>query len=272
MGAIATEIIASLIVCLATFFIVLRHANGILLKLDWDYLKDAYSYGIKLYISYIFSILSTRLNLLLINMYLNPYMVGLFTVGVGISEKVWLVSDSVGTVLYPRIASETNVEKKKMFTPLVFKAMLVIVTLICLLLYVFGEFLIILLYADAFREAVKPFRILLVGIVASSGWRILQSDLMGRGKPGFVTFVAGFSFIANVLLCFILIPTRGLTGAAWAVVISATITLLTGVVFYRRASGNTLSELFLLTKSDLRTYWDLFLMSAKRKKTIPLFR
>lgn len=257
MGAIVTEIIASLVVCFATLFIVLRHTNGILLKLDRHYLKDAYSYGIILYFSYIFSILSTRLNLLLINMYLNPYMVGLFTVGVGISEKVWLVADAVSTVLYQKVASEPDAERRRMFTPLVFKAILLIVIVICLVLYIFGEYLIVFLYSNAFREAVKPFRILLVGVIGSSGWRMLQSDLMGRGKPAFVTFVAGFSFIVNILLCLLLIPKNLLPGAAWAGAISGIITLLVGVFIYRKISGNKMVELFFPQRSDLRTYRDV---------------
>lgn len=253
-GALVAEALASLSISVASFFVVLRETKGICLKLDKGYLKDAYRYGGRLYAGSILLFLNGRSSLLLLNWYLNPAMVGFFTLGVGLSEKVWLVADAVGTVLFPKIASEKAEDRKNAFTPFVFRGTLLIVTLVSFLLYVLAEWLVTLLYSTTFLPSVTPFRILLIGVVASSGWRILQSDLNGRGRPGLAAGIMAVSLLVNIALNLALIPRLGITGAAWAAVFSAVTSVSLGMFVFRRVSGVPVQDLILLRTSDFRAY------------------
>ena len=256
-GAIVAGALASYVTCMVSFVIVLRETKGISFKLDKGYLKDVYRYGIKLYAGSMLLFLNGRLNLILLNLYLNPIMAGFFSLAIALSEKVWLVADAIGTILYPKIASEKNEKRKNAFTPLVFRTTLLIVVLISVSLYTLGERLIVFFYSAAFMEAVRPFRILLVGVVAGSGWRILENDLKGRGRPGLVTVIMAVSLVGSILFNILLIPRYGLMGAAWAAVISASMSLLISIAVFCQVSGSKIGNLILFKKSDMRAYQGL---------------
>ena len=256
-GAIIVEALAAYITCIVAFVIVSRETKGISFKIDKGYLKDAYQYGIKLYAGSMLLFLNRRFNLILINLFMSPVMVGFFGLAAALSEKVWLLADAIGTVLFPRIASEKDEEKKNVFTSLVFKTTILIVVVICVFLYAFGEGLIVFLYSPAFFESIRPFRFLLVGVVAGSGWRILENDLRGRGKPGLITCIMAVSFVVNILFNIILIPRYGMMGAAWASVVSATVSLIMSIFVYRHVSGNKVHHLLLFSRSDLIAYKNL---------------
>ncbi len=253
-GAIIIEALAAFITCIVAFAIVSRETKGISFKISKGYLNDAYQYGIKLYAGSVLLFLNRRSNLILINLFMSPVMVGFFGLAASLSEKVWLIADAIGTVLFPRIASEKDKEKKTVFTSLVFKTTILIVVVICVFLYALGEFLIVFLYSPAFFESVRPFRLLLVGVVASSGWRILENDLRGRGKPGLITCIIAVSFVVNILFNIVLIPRYGMMGAAWASVVSATMSLVISIFAYCQISGNSVHHLLLFSRSDLIAY------------------
>jgi len=256
-GAIIVEALAAYITCIVAFVVVRRETKGISFKIDKRYLKDAYQYGIKLYAGSLLLFLNRRFNLILINLFMSPIMVGFFGLAAALSEKVWLVADAIGTMLFPKIASENDKEKRNVFTPLVFKTTILIVVVVCVFLYALGEWLIVFLYSPAFFESVRPFRLLLVGIVAGSGWRILENDLRGRGKPGLITCIMAISFVVNILFNIVLIPRYGMMGAAWASVVSATVSVIISILAYCQVSGNKVHFLLLFSRSDLIVYKNL---------------
>ena len=263
-AAIIAEILAFLIACIVLFFMTKQETSGISLKLNKDYFKDSFLYGIKVYLGSILSFLSHRMGMWLINIFLNPLMVGFYSISIGLSEKLWLISDSIGTVLFPKISSENDKVKIKEFTPLVFRNVLFIVTLIAVLLFAIAHWLITLLYSDAFSESTKPFQILLIGAVTISGWKILESDLKGRGRPMLNTYATGISAVLNIILNILWIPKFGILGAAWAATISYTVMLLITLVIYSKISGNRITDLLFLKKSDLALYRN-FLIIIKEK-------
>ena len=256
-GAIISEALAAYITCIISFIIVSKETKGISFKIDKGYLKNAYQYGGKLYAGFMLNFLSRRLNLILINFFMSPIMVGFFGLATTLSEKVWLVADAIGTVLFPKIASEKSKEEKNVFTSLVFKTTILIVVVISIFLYIVGEWLIVFLYSPAFFESVRPFRLLLLGVVAGSGWKILENDLRGRGKPGLITCIMAVSFVVNILLNIILIPRYGMLGAAWASVFSTTFSLIISIFAFCQSSGNGVQSLLLFRQSDLVAYKNL---------------
>ena len=103
-------------------------------------------------------------------------------------------------------------------------------------------------------KSVQPFRILLLGAIAIAGWKILESDIKGRGKPIINTYIIGFSVALNITLNLFLIPKFGITGAAWATSTSCMVNLLIAFIVYIRISGNNIKDMIFLKKSDLRFY------------------
>lgn len=254
MTVIIAEISAFLITCIVLFFITKKETRAICLKPNKDYFKNSFLYGIKVYLEKLLLFLHYRIDMVLISIFLNPLMVGFYSLSAGLSEKIWLISDAVGTVLFPKISSETDKKKIKEFTPLIFRNVLFIITLLAILLLVAGHWLIILLYSDAFLKSIRPFQILLIGAVTISGCNILGNDLRGRGKPMLNTYITGASVILNITLNIFWIPKFGILGAAWATSISYAVALLITLIIYRKISGNRIKDIIFIKKSDLKFY------------------
>lgn len=261
-AAIGIEICAYFAAATILFLILYRETRGISFRPSQRYFKDFLSYGSKFNIGSVFLFLYRQINIPIINVFLNPRMVGFYALSMGLSEKIWLISDAVGTTLFPRVSSEKDEEKLKQFTPLVFRNVLLIILVLITFLYIVAYWLITLVYSDAFISSVKPFRILIIGIAAFSGWRILENDLKGRGKPMVNTYIIGVSVTLNILLTILFVPRFGIIGAAWATTISYIITLLIGITAYCRLSGNTITQMFIFGKND----WDVYKTFAYRLK------
>ena len=263
-AVITANILAIFVGSVVLFLQTKKETNGIVFSLNREIIKDFVLYGSKIYLGNILSFLHYRIDMFMLNVFLNPIAVGFYSVAAALAEKIWLISQSAGTLLFPRVSSETNEESLNKFTPLVCRNTLFITTLSAIFLFLIGRWLIILLYSKEFSNSVLPFQILLIGAITISGWRILASDLNGRGKPLLNSYITGISVIINIILNIIFIPKFGINGAAWATAISYTIVLIITIIVYSRISGNRIVDIIFIKKSDLR-YYKNFLTSFKNR-------
>jgi len=260
---IIAEVLSFLIVCIILGLWIKKEIGGISFKLDNSYLKDFFSYGFKSYLGNIATFLHFRIDYFLINFFLNPVAVGLYYVSVVITERIWLISKSVGTVLFPKLSSEQNEKKIKEFTPLVCRNTLFITSLLIIILFILGNWIIVFLYSEEFLDSVLPFRILLIGALSISASRILSYDLYSRGKPILSTYSNIIAVALNIFLNIILIPKYSIVGAASATSISYTVAFFVNLFFYMKISGNKLTDIIFIKKSDLKLYRNLILIFRK---------
>lgn len=263
-AAIIAQVISVAIACGVLFFVTKKETSGLFFSFNKDLFKDFLFYGGKTYFGNIATFLYLRIDMWMINIFLNPLAVGFYSIAVGLSEQIWLVSQAAGTVLFPKVSSETNEKRLKEFTPLVCRNIFFITFLIALILFLLGRWLIVLFYSKTFLESVLPFQILLIGTLGVSGSRILTNDLAGRGKPIINTYLAIVTLILNILLNIMWIPQVGIIGAAWATAVSYTFMFISKALIYDRISGNRFKDLIFLKKSDLMLYRS-FITSIKNK-------
>ena len=258
-AAISAQIIAFLLAGIVLFFWVKKETEGIFLRPNNKYLEDASFYGFKAHLGGMISFLHYRADLFLVNIFVNPLAVGFYSVAVALAEGMWLISRSVSTVLFPKVASETDADSLKQFTPLVCRNVLLVALLVAILLFVLSHWLVVLLYSETFLESIQPFRILLIGAVAVCGYSILANDLMARGRPMLVSYISGVSLVLNIILNIIWIPKWGIMGAAWATAVSYSVMFIITVFVYGRISGNEIKDIILPQKSDFQYYKNLLL-------------
>lgn len=206
------------------FSLAVKINNVIKLQVNFSYIKNALGYGLKIYISHILRLLSLRINLFLVNSFLNPDLVGFYSISVGLIEKLWLIFQTTATVLFPKIAMEMDEGRKKEFTPVVARTVLWITILVTLAVFFLGQWLIEFLYSQTFILAVTPLKILLVGTVPGSLYQILGNDIAGRGRPILNVYANIVGFISAVILSVLWIPnmeSKGQPGRLWSLIFSA---------------------------------------------------
>lgn len=275
-GKVREAILAGLltwgIVDILVFRLVKRVAGGVSFKPNLSYVKCAVTYGLQAHIANILGFLNYRVDMFLINWFLGPAAVGLYAVGVGLVEKLWMVSHAASTVLFPRVAAESEEERQKEFTPLVARTVLWTTAFGALVLALFGRWIVLLLYSKAFLPAVSALQALLVGVVTLSAGRVLANDIAGRGFPGLNIYTSSAAVLTNVILNLLWIPRYGIVGAAWASTASYTVSFFGALFFYCRLSGNRWTSVVLPQRGDWvvylktgRTLWEWLGAKVTRK-------
>lgn len=263
-AVIIAEVLSLFIACIVLFLLIKREIGGIVLRVRRKLLKDFFSYSSKVYLGSVLFFLQCKIGIFLVNIFLNPIAVGFYSVAIGVAEKVWLISQAAGIILFPKISSETNNKNLNNFTPLVCRNILFITFIFAVILFIISHWLIILLYSKEFSDAVFPFQIMLIGAVMIGGWRILAYDLYGRGKPILNSYITGISVVVNIILNIILVPKFNIVGAAWAITASHITAFILIVVIYSRISNNNIGDIVFVKKSDFRFYKNfLFLFTDK---------
>ena len=158
------------------------------IKPNFRYLAEAYRFGFGLYASSILSFANTRLIWLLINGLIGPVGVGLYSIAQTCTDRIYMIADALGTILFPRI-SEDPENNSQRITPIVFRVTIAATAILSLLFGLLAEWFVVLLFSASFNDAIPIVRLLLIAVVFSSGWRVLSQDLNGRGHSGMTSVI-----------------------------------------------------------------------------------
>lgn len=250
-AAVAASTVGTAIVSLGAVARCRRLVGGIEWQPDPTFARRAASYGLRAQPGTLLAFLGYRIDVLLVNGYLNAAAAGFYSVALATAERVQTIGEAAGTVLYPHIAAETVEERRARLTPIVARTVLWMTVVLAVALFTVAHWLVVLLYSNQFEPAIRPTEILVLSMIPSAVQRVLSADLSGRGLPILNTYVAAVSLTANVVLNVLLIPRYGTSGAAWSSVVSYSVAgILTGAL-YVRVSGNSVAGVLLPHPDDL---------------------
>lgn len=219
-----------------------------------QYFRAAMQYGFKSSLSNILAYINYKADIFLVNFLIGTSAAGAYVVAVQLVEKLWLLSHAVSAVLFPRLSQlHSDDESRKALTPVVCRWVFILTLAGCVLLGAIAYPLIHILFGDQYSNAVVPLLLLLPGILASSGARIIANDIAARGRPELNTYTAWVVVIVNITGNIILIPVYGLAGAAIATSIAYIINLVLRLMIYKYFSGNKWTESLLVKSEDLQT-------------------
>lgn len=223
-----------------------------------DYTKKSLKYGLKSHLSNILAFVNYRADILIVNGIAGPAAAGVYIVSIQLTEKIWLLSQSVGTVLLPKLSELSGDDnKKKKLTPQVSRWVLFITFFLATLLGSVSYVLIEFLFGDKFMGAVSALLILLPGTVLASSSRVLANDVASRGKPELNMYSSIFVVVTNISLNLILIPDFGIQGAALATTLAYSLNFILRLFIYRYLTGAVFTDVIFLKKSDVKMFVSL---------------
>lgn len=228
-----------------------------------SYLKKALGYGIKAHISNAMTFLNYRLDTMLLGFFLNPIAVGVYTVAVNLGEKLSIFSQSISSVLLPRVAKLSSENERNKLTSIVSRTVLIFVFLLSAFCFILSDYIFMFFFPE-FTESSILFQILLFGIWLLSVEKILSNDLAARGKPEINMYVSFVNVVVNVMLNLWLIPELGVLGAAISSSITYTVSFIIKVIIYSRVTQQSLRSFLLVKKQDIILFKQLFQKIKKR--------
>lgn len=230
-GAVAASIISTLV----TFILLIRqlkkHGASFRPKYDWAVMGTTLKFGMRGYVGNVLQFFNYRLDVFIVNFFLGPASVGIYSVSVRLAELVWYFPNAVGFVIFPKAASSSR-DQMNRFTPQVFRTTLIISLILGVGIALVGKQLINFVYTSAFSDAFLPMLVLLPGAVLLGTARVLTNDIAGRGYPQYNSISSGLSLVLTIVFDLLFIPKLGILGAALASSLSYLLTFVSAMFFY----------------------------------------
>jgi O-antigen/teichoic acid export membrane protein len=177
-------------------------------------------FGVRGLLGYISPLESFRLDQAVIGLFLSPTALGLYVVAVSLTNLPRFLTQSVGMVAYPDVASTSDERESRLLTRRYVGIALAVSLAVVLPLEFGADALIHFFFGSDFASATSVARILLAGTVVLGVRRVLADGARGMGYPGLGT-------VAEMGSWFVLIPTivlfpsaLGLNGVALALALS----------------------------------------------------
>lgn len=205
-------------------------------------------YGLRSHPEVLFQQVLLRADYLLIGMLLPAAELGYYAMASAAVELLLIVPEAVTTPLMKRLLQQGDGIDD--LTPLALRLTGTAMLGACLSMGLLGEWLIVLLFGEAYRPAYPALLALLPGIFSLCYASILHLDLVGKGRPGTLSWMAGIAAALNLLLNAVLIPTLGILGAAIASSVAYSVLTLSMLVLYHRLSGVPFGRTLLILPSD----------------------
>lgn len=207
-------------------------------RFNKDILQNLLSLGAIYALAVFVNSLNYRIDIILLEKLSDAKTVGLYSIGVNFAELVLQVPAAIGLVIFSRSSNASNsIEfSKKMVKPL--KYSLLAGVALAIFIASVSPKLIPFIYSQNFSGSVPMLQLLMPGIVALVGYKIIGFDLAGKGKPWVSVFSSIPGLVVNIILNFILIPNYGGKGAAIASSISYTVMAITQWIVYKRIVNN----------------------------------
>ncbi len=212
-------------------------------------LHDLFKFGSIMQLANILQLLNYRMNYYLIERFWNKATLGIYTVGNQISEGVWLISQSTGTVLYPKISNQKD-EKSSVELTLFFIKMIAIVTIVIItVLLILPSQFYTYIFGDEFREIKIVILSLSFGIFFLSLSKILSTFFSGIGKPQVNTISSAIGLVTVTAFGFWLIPRWAFVGAGITASITYFLSFVFQLIIFVRKSKLKVCD-FIISKKD----------------------
>jgi O-antigen/teichoic acid export membrane protein len=226
-------------------------------------IRSALSLGLRAQFGNVASFFNYRLDVFIVNYFLNPAQVGLYAVGVVVSEVLWQVPQAAAIALTPRTARTIN-EGAAQFTCLVMRHVFLLSCVSGIAVAIFTPLLLPLIFGGRFSPSIPVVWWILPGTVAFSLAKVASADFTARGKPEYNAMFSLVALVATVSLDFALIPRMGIGGAALASSVAYILnaTLLVTALKHQLKVG--WKSLFFPTRAEFSSYYQAWLHFKER--------
>lgn len=221
-------------------------------RLNFLFIKKSLLYGIKGWLGDMAVRANVRLDQLILGGIVSSKSLGIYSVGVTLAEMLWIIPDSIGPVLFNRIAAEKNIDLKISMTERVNRILFLCSFLISVIWICFCYFVVIPLgYGKEFLGSIVPFVILIPGALFYIPAKVTTKLLSGTGLVLQTSKATAIGSAVSILLYLTLIPNFEIIGAAVASTIGYLFVSIFCIYYSKISYGLSLKNLFIFRRSDV---------------------
>lgn len=205
-------------------------------------LKSPLRYGLRDYPGVLTEFVNWRLDSLMLAGIASNTSIGLYSVAVRLSDITTVLASSVGDALMPEVAAS---KKKREATAIVTRSLRLTLyahLLLLIPLWIAAPHILQFAYGDGFVPVTNVLRVLMVASVVWSAGAVVISGLNGMGHPGLSATARITAAIVMVTTLLLLLPTRGILGAAIASTLGYSVMFAIALFWFVRRREVTLWE------------------------------
>lgn len=180
--------------------------------------------------------------------------IGIYSVGVSLASKVWLIPDAIKDILLSKLVRGKGEDEVAKVIRINFA--------ICLLatvgLVIFGKPIVQFLYGEEFALVYPVMVLLLVGMLGMIFYKMVYSYNIAQGKRTINLIFLGTAAGVNVIGNLFLIPFMGIWGAAIMSVASYIVCGICFLVYFHAKSKIPYRDILFIKKQDLKTMVGFF--------------
>jgi len=192
--------------------------------------EKSFKYGVKPYLAAFFAYLVLKSDLLIIQHMLGNKESGYYSIASTLAELLFALPIVISTILFPKISAMSQEEEKWNLTKKTVQVTSVVSVLICVALFFLSDYVVLIMFGEAYLKSITPFVWLLPGVYFLGLEVVLVQFLNSTGFPSSIVYLWVLATLLNIILNLALISSYGISGAA----ISSSISyffVFVGVIF-----------------------------------------
>jgi uronate dehydrogenase len=233
-----------------------------------EHLKNIASFGGQSALNSSLGTLNYRIDSLILAALLGFTSFGIYSIAVNAGELIFTITRPIATAISRHIGI-LDVKGAAALTARTIRSSTAIVSAIAVTAFVFGPWLIDLVYGSRFAPAAAPLRLLLPGIVAFANAGAFASFFMFQvGRPSIVTIVNAVMIVAQLVACLLLVPRFGLSGAAFASSLTYVLGAVINTACFCRITSYKAADVWLPKGSDVRAVLDPLARALRPRRPV----
>lgn len=210
---------------------------------------ETFRFGSYVQVASILQLVNYRLSYYIIERFFDRATLGIFSIGVQISESVWIISKSIALVQYSRISNSKDDKYNVKITLDFIKFTTVFTILVIAFLLLLPQEFFVLVFRSDFRNVGQVIMSISPGILAVAISLMFSHYFSGSGKPWHNTISSGIGLVFTVALGFTLIPAMGIVGAGITSSLAYSASMVYQFIVFKRMTSTPLSR-FIPGKED----------------------
>ncbi len=231
----------------------------------WVWLPKLIKFGFFPMLSLLMTTLNYRLDVLMLDGRVTDAAIGIYSVGVQVAERIWMIPDAMKGVMVSHIAKGKGPKE----TAYVIRISNAACLLLAVAITAVGKPLIDIVFGAEYNGAYQVTLILLAGVFSMIYYKLIAAYNIAMGKQVVSFILLGIGVVCNVIANLILIPLIGIYGAGIASVISYTICSILFIVYFCRTTKIPFRSMIIITRSDMKKLKAKFGKGSKKEKEAP---
>lgn len=214
----------------------------------WLWIPKLVKFGVFPMLSLLMTTLNYRVDVLMLNGRVTDAAIGVYSVGVLLAERIWMIPDAMKGVMVSNITKGKDARETTYVIRICNTVCFVIVIGIILLGKPFLDFA----FGKEYNGAYQVTLILFAGVFSMIYYKLIASYNIAMGKQVVSFVLLGIGVICNVIANLILIPAMGIYGAGLASVISYAVCSVLFIIYFCLETKTSFSTMLIINRTDCK--------------------